>query len=517
MTDVQIEAGTLTASRTDRVVSGVLLPYGQIGRTNLGRFSVPPGTFRIPTDPSVVTLNTDHDSTSPIGRAVTLTDTPAALVATFSVAATPEGDQYLADVEAGRRNALSVEVKDVVIRAGKAVSGALYAAAAVARGAFPSATLLAADVGEELVEQTTTDEQTTYEFTDDTTSPDNAAEAAGEESNVDDDQTAEDTSTDPTDEGELRAALPGTLTKTHTGQKATRTLFATLGNARANEAAVLMAALDNAIAADLLPAQQKQWLAEIWGSRTYKRRFSPLIQSAGLSALKALGWRFIDGKTPEVADYAGFPNQPNSNEVKTESVEITASRLAGAGAVDRAWIDFPSPEFWSAYFREQTNSYERKADAAARDALISGATAVEAGTVPDGVATAAAYIVDGAMAVLDVERDLPSFALVGTDLYRSLLLTRADDMLAFLTSALGLEDGVLESFKIVPTSVATLTGKVLVGTRTAATQFELPGVPVRVDTVNISSGGVERGVYGYHAELVNDAKGLALVAPAVEG
>jgi hypothetical protein len=511
MTSVRIMAGTLTASRADRIVSGLLLPYGELGRTNLGRFTVTRGAFTLPTDPDVLTLNRQHDTAEPIGRAVTLTDSDQGVFASFKVARTPEGDAYLDEVDRGERNSLSAEVAGVVLRGGKALAGRLYAAAAVVAGAFPSATLLAEDVGERpddedepIEDGEIADEQTPT----DTESVENAPDRGRTEGDMPQDETAPVVEQEKQDERDLKAALPGSLggaSKT----KAPATLLASLAGKSMPEAATLLAALDVINQADGAPAQQNQWLGEIYGSRTYVRRFASLIQHANLSALKAIGWRFIDGKSPVVAPYTAG-SQPNSNEVKTEQVTLDAARLAAAGAVDRAWIDFPVPEFWDGYFREQTNSYERVLDGLVLDKLVTSATDVEAGTVPEGIATAAAYIVDGAMAILAAERDLPSWAVVGTDLYRDFLLTRNDDLLAYLSASLGLEDGQLGGFKVVPS--ATLTGQVLVGTKTSATVYELPGAPVRVDTVAISSGQVERGLFGYHAELVNDAKGLALVS-----
>ena len=75
MTDVRIMAGTLTANREDRTVVGMLLPYGEEGRTNLGRFQVPEDRVAIPGDPIVVGLNIEHDREQPVGRASTLTST----------------------------------------------------------------------------------------------------------------------------------------------------------------------------------------------------------------------------------------------------------------------------------------------------------------------------------------------------------------------------------------------------------------------------------------------------------
>ena len=149
MTDVQIEAGTLLADESARTISGLLLPFGELGNTNLGKFTVGAGVVQIPRDASVVGLNTDHVREDPVGRAATLTSTAAGIVATFSVANTPEGDAALADAAnpAGVRRKLSAEVSNIVLRAGAMVSGRLFGAALVEKGAFPSATLLAADVG----------------------------------------------------------------------------------------------------------------------------------------------------------------------------------------------------------------------------------------------------------------------------------------------------------------------------------------------------------------------------------
>jgi hypothetical protein len=513
--DVTYEAGTLRANADDRTVTGLLVPYGEVARSNLGRFSVDRGVFTLPEDVTVMNANRGHDAEDPVARFVDTTDTDAGLVAKFRIADGEDGDTLLAEIADGTRRALSAEVKNVVIKAGRAIRGRVFGAAFVDEGAFPSATLYAADAGDIDEDDVITVNGVQYARITQTPEgdppTDDAAAAAESEAPVAETETAPEAETE--DEKTLKAALPGSVRPTNRKAKSEgQTLFAALAKTAPAARGTLLAALDQAIAADLLPVQQQQWLGEVYASRTYQRRFANLVQHADLSGLKAIGWRFVDGKTPTVGDYAGYPAQPTSTEVKTEAVTLDALRLAGAGAVDRAFTDFPTPEFWAAYFREFTNDYERKLDAKARDAYVAGATAVTAGAVPAGVSEAAAKIVDGALAILDAERDLPSWAIVGSNLYRGLLLTRADDVVAFLSAALGLEEGQLAGFKIVPSSAANLASKVLVGTKTSATVFELPGSPVRVDTVNIANGGLERGVFGYHAELINDAKGLALVS-----
>jgi hypothetical protein len=502
-----IDGGTLTASLDDRTVSGLLVPFGEVCKSNLGQFSVGPGAFELPEDVGVLNATLDHDREQPVARFVHATEERDGIRATFRVAKGAEGDALLAEQAKGHRRSLSVEARGVVVRAGRAITGKVFGASFVEAGAFPSATLFAA------LED---DDQPTTQITDGTVPPDDADESAKEDTTMDEDEVQDADSTETADGSTLTAALPGSLTGPKRGpakKEDGASLFASLRGKNVAQAGTLLAALDVMNAADVLSTQQQQWLGEVYGSRTYVRRFAPLVQHADLQGLKGLGWKFTAGKTPVVAPYTAGA-QPNSNEVKTEAVTLDATRLASAGSVDRAWIDFPSPEFWAGYFREQSNSYDRVLDGIARDAMVAGATAVAAGAVPSGVSTAAAFIVDGALAVLAAERDLPSFAIVGSNLYRDLLLTRADDVIAFLTAAIGLEDGTLAGFRIVPSAAAGLASKVLVGTRTAATVYELPGSPVRVDAVSISNGQVDRGLFGYHAELINDAQSLALVAAA---
>lgn len=145
---VRIEAGTLTANLAERVVTGLLLPFGEVGTTNIGKFSVPAGVVSIPKDPIVIGLNVGHDRELPVGRATSVTATPAGIVASFKIADTPEGDDVLLGIENGTRRSLSAEVAEVAIRDRQAVGGRLFGAAVCEQGAFPSAALYASDMGD---------------------------------------------------------------------------------------------------------------------------------------------------------------------------------------------------------------------------------------------------------------------------------------------------------------------------------------------------------------------------------
>jgi hypothetical protein len=560
MTDVHIEAGTLLANYDDRTISGLLLPYGEVGNTDLGKFSVARGTVSIPTDSVIVGLNTDHARENSVGRAATLTDTDAGIVATFTVGRTPEGDAALADAASptGKRRKLSAEVSNIVLRAGALVSGRLFGAALVGQGAFPSATLLAADAGDpadvaaaDSTEPIVTVDESSESFTDatgaqmtrtTTTTTTIDGPTTTVESTTTITEPEPEPATDPPADNPSTvlastktngsivppATTPRTLnarSKAPAGlsfvdmtrmlgkAKATgdSSLYAAIA-AEAGASASLFAALGDITAAGAGDAINgaPQWLGELWSGREFQRKIMPLIGHGDLTALKVAGWRWT--VEPEVGAWTGFPAAVPSNVPATESYEVTAQRFAGAHSVGREYRDFDVPGFWEGYFRGMSQSYDRQADAATLADLLLAATPVTRGALPAGVTAGMTSVVDGALAIID--RGVPSFAVVATDLYRDILLTRNDDTLGYFNAALGLEEGTIGTFRVVPDS-SLAAGEVLVGAKSAATAHELSGVPIRVEGLDMVRGGVEPGVFGYAATVIHDASALALVTQPI--
>ena len=544
MTDVKIEAGSLYANQEDRVVTGLLLPYGEIGKTNLGRFAIEASSIIIPNDPDVVTLNVQHDHEEPVGRAIELTDTPAGIVGTFKVANTPEGDTVLAEIAEGTRSKLSAEVKNVVIRAGKAVGGVLFGAAVVEQGAFPSAGLYA-----ELAEDTEEGEENVSEDTLEATILDVIPDPEGnvEEIVVDDvpeqvlvdvvnpaDGTVEQTvfvpETQPnTQQGDNpmgAATAPETLQAAKSvpvseslstvvsqlasaAKSGSRSLFAEIAQREdARAVTSLFAALSDveydSVGSAGINTHQPQWLGELWTGRTYERKFIPLISSGTMTALTMNAWRWTT--KPAVAAWDGNKAAVPSNSPATESFEVTGVRYAGAHDWAREFRDFGRTDVIESALRGMVESYAKVTDLATINVLKTGATDV----VASGTG-AWDRIMDGVEAILPTA--VPTFAVIATDLYRDLLLTTNNDALAYLNAGLGLEGGTAAGFSIVPSDQLT-AGTVLVGAREAAISFELSGAPIRVEAENVAQGGFDMGLFGYHAAAVVNADALALVAPA---
>lgn len=545
---------TLLANLEDRTVTGLLLPYGETSRpSNIGPVMFARGTVAIPADPSIVTLNIRHQRENPVGRATVLEDTNAGIVATFSIAKTPEGDAYLADVASGKLNRLSAEVRDLVRSAAdkvRAVSGALFGAAGVDEGAFKSATLYAELASESHSEGEYVDENgVTWRRVEDskteetenedgsktykseyvvTETPEAPAEEEPEEETEETTMAAQaatvpatvpqtllagaGTPANPADENtmyEVAHALAayfgtGDATKLHElkakSKRASELMFAALNDIKISGVGQVGTAM-------ITP----QWLGDVWGTRTYERKYVPLLGHAPLTALTLTGYRY----TTEAAggDWTGNKGNVPTNTPATEAVSVTAARWAGGHDIAREFVDFSVPEFWVAHFRQMTNSYGRWSDTKAITDIIAGATAVEAGTVPSGINAETVLLVDGALAL--IENDVtPKWAVAATDVYRALLLQSKDDIIATLSLSLGLETGSLEGFKIIP-STAVAAGKVLVGSDEAGTFHELPGVPIRTEALDMVKGGVDHAFFGYAATVINSSDALALVSPNV--
>lgn len=536
--DVQIQAGTLFADVQQRIVSGLLLPYGELGSTNLGKFSVEPGAVRIPEDADVVTLNVQHDREEPIGRAIELTETPAGIVGTFKIANTPEGDTVLAEIEAGTRSKLSAEVKNVVIRSRKAVSGILFGAAVVEQGAFPSAALMAEyaedteseaenvedntlkaeivevlpspdDDTEEIVVTDTPDRVLVDEVNADTgevvqtefvpaqpTEGDNMAQATAPD-------TLQAQKAAPKTDG-LATVLNELASKAQTGS---RSLFAEIAQREdARAATSLFGALSDvefdSVGSAGINTAQPQWLGELWLGRTYERKYIPLISSGSLTALTMQAWRWVT--RPEVAVWDGNKSAVPTNVPATESFEVTGVRYAGAHDYAREFRDFGRTDVIESALRGLTESYAKKTDIATIDALAAGAT-----TVTASAADAWNRIIDGVEAIIDTA--VPTFAILAPDMYRSLLLTQDSDKLAYLNASMGIESGSAAGFTVVP-SAELAAGQVLVGAREAATSFELAGAPIRAEATDMVLGGFDIGIFGYHAVAVTNENALALVS-----
>lgn len=519
MTDLTY--GDFAYDENTRTLRGILLPFGEASRVSVSgaepiMFSA--DAIDLPRDPAVVTLNRHHNRHDPIGRATLLEKREAGIYAEFRVADTDEGDAYLRD-ERGTLRKLSAEVAGIVRDGVRAVRSKLTGAGVVPEGAFASAALFALG---DIADEPTPPADTAHVEMQLTTIPESITVVTDPPTGGAVTFTPEaDPANDNPNESE---ALMGNLVPGGGVQTAPRPsldgLFAALVRNDPDSLAPYREAGDLfalstvqhsgpttlTIGADV---QETGYLGELWTRAPYNRRFVPLVQNAKLTNYTMRGWRWTS--LPAVADYAGNTAEVPSNAIDTEPVDVTASRLAGGHRIDRRFRDFNDQEVIGSYLLNQTEDYKRKTDGKVVSAIVAAGTTTAPGTVPTGIAKGLAAIVDGALGVIATE-NAPSYALVDPALWRDILLTPKDDILAYLETGFGFEQGTGPGFTIRPASVGA--GKVFVGAKEALTFYELGETPIRVEGVVPGNGAEDIAVFGYWATLANNAAAIRSVTVA---
>ena len=531
---------------TSKDLEYLLVPYGEEGRTSVGRVTCQPGVLKtVPA--SALHMNVDHDRSRPAATCTKIWSTDAGIKARFKPVANTAGRDLVAEPAAGVRPAISVEIDNPVIRAGQLIAGVITGAAAVVRGAFPAARLTAADAGdldrqdealvdgvEATVEAATTD-LTLAEVEDIQSIVEAVVELGEEDEDLEPNET--DISGGPLPDQGATMTATATATATPTPNRPARLTaarlsapsgvqdFATRLAAAYRERFMtgstrMLAALSQSTVHNTTGSIPSQWLGELWVQMPYQRRYIDLFQSGTIDSDRVGGWKW--DAAPEVDQWEGFPEEVPSGPVVSSYIEEEPIRFAGGWEIDRQREDFSNPEFWAGFYREAAASYARKTDYYALNSTIRSSWGwADLGTVPEGISTAAAMLVDGALALLDQIDQLPTWALVPSSLYRDLLLVQKDQSLEFLSQAFGFAGGSVENLKVIPFNPVTADGydrsggeplgadysRMTLGTSAAATWFEFPGPsPIRVETIDVSIGGVQKGVYSYARWFQNSAK-----------
>ena len=540
----ELHAAVMTVESVNvetRTVSGTLVPYGEVGYTTAGAVIVPgPGRIEIPpADQWGRVKLVDEHQTPPrsVGYMVECADRATGLRGAFRIVNTPDGDRVLAemtpDENGGRaRDGFSVELVHLELAAssagydvGELVKGQLSAVAAVTTPAWASARvdgLAAAQTST----TTNTDGRNTHMTEEQRT---RMAELLANASRTDeesaelrqlmelaatdagmtcrtDDQATDDQADDQAQAGQapqpaqLAASVPGNLpARGHTGQRRTqrpiRELYASMSRVLSGVSKPqLEAALADITNTANVWVGGTEYDGQLWSGLDYQRRWVPLMTPGQLRAYKGTGWKWTT--KPEVDDYAGDKAAVPSNTPVSVEVTWTAARLAGAHDLDRKFFDFGDTEFIEAYYAAMRESYARQSDAKAQAFLTALGIANSAGAAGVGMfraAAVAAQAVDDATGGATVDY----FLVNSADRLALLDLTEAD-IPAYLEAF-----GVTPE-KFIPTpGVPSLT--VIAGNK-ASTKFrELGETPIRVEAINIASGGVDGGVFGYYAtqELVD--------------
>jgi hypothetical protein len=516
-------AATIDATDTDsRVLSGVAVPYGEAGRTSAGLLTIDAGAIRVPEDLRRVKLFRGHGRTTPVGYAVDATDTPTALRMAFTLAHTADGDQALLEAAEGVRDALSVELDDVVITAGHVTEARLVCVAQVPVPAYAGALLTATDTGP--------DPDSPSPGSGPADDPDPDPDAADDDDPEDpdpDNQREVTTVTETTIEGTHPIGMVPTSTRTPDPAAARRLVASHIAEALrgANDAGQVNAALNDITPAtagtgDAFP--RPAWIGQLWEPQAPQRRIVEAIGTSPLTAMKMQGWRWQT--KPEVAPYAGNKAAIPSSPAVIVPAEATAQRIAGGWDLDRIYVDF-NTGFVEAFMAAATIDYRKKS----QTYFINGHAAV----VGPPAVPAAEGIIDDAFD-LGAQPDLMtalseitgyllgnganvSFVAMASDVYKDFLALNESEVPWWLRGQgqVTLTGAVDVAGLTIGVDLGLAPGQLLGGDRDAVTLWETG--PINVQAVNIPNGGIDLALFGYWAQQVHDDDGLAKASVTIVG
>ena len=468
------------AAATDRTLRGLVLPYAADGRTSAGRVRASAGRVRWATDLRRIKVFVGHDRARPVGYVTALRETPDGLTAELHIAATPDGDAALLEAREGTRDALSVELEDVELDENdELVSAELAAVALVPLPAFSDARI-----------------------------------AAERDDQDDDDQAPPARFTPPAPVDRRPAVAPAALLA-RTRPRAERMSFdAAAAQLTARLTADRSAAALTAALADITPVSTNwaavapyQWVDEVWTPAYSSLPWANVVTQGNLTNMKVVGWKFVE-PGPVILPYAGNKAAiPTDGTLSFEPVEVTAVRHALGADFDRIWEDFGVNDVIAIWLRKVSESYAQVLNDLAYTAISGAAT--DGGTATDvitAITTAAQKLKTAGASV--------TFIAIAADLYGQWLAMPTAEVPWWLpgSSSVNLsgQSSNVNNLQIFE-SPDLAAGTVLAGDRKAVTQYVPRGNPFTVRAVDLAKGGTDVGVFGYSAELVNDARGIVEV------
>jgi hypothetical protein len=242
------------------------------------------------------------------------------------------------------------------------------------------------------------------------------------------------------------------------------------------------------------------WLGHVFEGINYQRRFVPAVAAgAPVTSLKVTGWRW--NVAPTVDDYDGDKEAVASNAATTEAIEVPVKRLAGAHDIDRAFFDLGSSDYVMGYWAAMAESYARLSDQYCYTELEGQATDTGTNATPLGT------IVQAAMSVMPI--GTPSFIGISTEVYAAMAAVNTQEALAFLGGSLSFDGTGSFGNTSLFVSDFVAANTVIAGTRAAASFHELSPA-LRVNVANVANGGIDAGLFGYCATVVNQPAGLAV-------
>jgi HK97 family phage prohead protease len=500
----EFETITLTAaSHVDparRRIYGTIVPYDVVGHTSAGPTVFAAGSIVIPDDPGRVKMLVQHDANpAAVGVGASFEDRGGEVVGTFTFPPGARGDAALAEAASGLRDGLSV---GVLIDAYATKDGVLYVTRArlnevslVTIPAFEDARVLAVAASQR--KGITMTEEAPVTVAPVETPPE--AEAPAE---------AVEVVTPSAAPAEVQAAAVVPPTRGG-GRVQGMTLRAASTRALAHLRAGNPPAMLSAALLDFVPADdvgegiiRPQFIGELWQASRVARPVIDAIRRGRLDGLTVVGWQWDERF--EVASYAGNKAAIPSKKATTKAVTTTAVRFAGGLDIDRVFIDLGAAGLISDLFSQGTDSYRTETENYVVTQLLAAATAIPA------AASLTDFLIAAGVQLTDIGARV-DFVTVSADIWSTFAALSSADVPWWLDNGDGsvnIGDPAGDAGKVRFSVNPDLPDNtILGGDSRAATWYEVDP-PIRVRAENIPNGGIDIGVFGYGALIINDARAV---------
>ena len=502
---INFDGKILAAEVENRVIRGMVVPFGKVGQTSAGAVAFEFGAFNDFKAENII-LNREHVSTNVLGRGIAGSEevTPAGINMAFKIAPTTAGTDALIEAAEGLRPSFSIEASadEYTIDKGvmKVSKATLTAVAHVTRPAFKDANIL---------EVAATEDDETPETT----------EAAAEENQ---EETTMENETPEVEAAEVEAA-PAVVMAAAPIRTAPRspivdgasylehTIKAAMGN---QDSVTYVRAADESTTTNtgltLAPH-----LTEFISNTIFGR---PTIDAISGGVLPANGMSFTLPRLTQAPSVADVNEEGNTfgTPMTSDFLTVNVNKFAGASIVSYELIDRSNPAFLTELLRELSSAYAKATDLAVVTALNSqgtDATAV-AGTasgLQSFIATqsAAAYAGSGSFARNLVANSTNWAAIMGyqDDADRPLYMAAAPQNAPGAVNGTSIVGNVLGTSLYVDPHMPAggSDGMVLVAPE-AATWYESPVRQVRAEA--IGTGQIEISLYGYGAIAIKKPLGI---------
>lgn len=488
---------TASANLEARTITGTAAIFGKQANASTGAVIFAPGSLSFPADLRHVKLCLDHDTRQAVGYATAVNMTDEALEMSFYVPPSPAGDEALASALNHIRDGLSVGAAfnadgatyDHAAQVLRVSAAQVYEVSLTAVPAFDGAR----------VENVTLNRKDTPTM--DTPTPEKVE------------------ATTETEKVEATSAPAAPLQTAPVMPAPARVLANVADAARMVVELRSQGTPTQTIASklqDITPASdagtafigRETWLGELWAARRVDR---PLIDSITTRELghttKVKGWQW--DTRPEVSEYNGNKSAIPSNSPTTKAIEAEVKRIAAGWDIDRIYLDLGEPSMIEALWEGAVESYALKTEAAVLAELMGAATDI--GDIDD---LPAALVALGAQAAKRAARI--DFVAFGTQQWEKFTALKKDDVPWWLgggdTVNLSSTSATVNGLRLFVDPNMTATS-ILAGDRRAATYFEA-APPIRVNAIDLPNGGIDLGLFGYYAVLVNDPASLFKIEEA---